>query len=365
MLFTVLNRGGAETMVMNYYRRIDRSKVQFDFVVHRSERGAYEDEIESLGGKIYRMMPLRPWTIPQYKRQIRAFFDEHPEYRIIHGQCSESGYYFYKEAHKRGIPTIIAHAHNAHVPFDLKLPFRTWMKLRMKPYVTHRFACSEEAARWLFGKKDAQKAIVQRNAIDTEAFRFNAETRTAVRAELGAGDDTLIVGHVGRFERQKNHKWVIKVFDALHNIHPDSLLLLIGSGGPYEIETRQLVNRFGLEQNVLFLGSRSDVPKLLCVMDAFLFPSNFEGLGIALIEAQCNGLPCVISDIIPEEAIMTDLAIPLSLDQVTPEQWAKAIMTQTSGKRDRSSYANRIAKAGYDVSQNVSWLQDFYLSCPR
>jgi glycosyltransferase involved in cell wall biosynthesis len=311
------------------------------------------------------MMPLRPWTIPQYERQISVFFDEHPEYRIVHGQCSESGYYFYREAHKRGIPTIIAHAHNAHVPFDLKLPFRTWMKLRMRPYITHRFACSEEAARWLFGKKDAQKAIVQRNAINTSAFRFKEETRAAVRAELGVGDNTLIVGHVGRFERQKNHQFVIKVFNALHRIRPDSLLLLIGSGGPCEAETRQLVIKLGLDRKVLFLGSRSDIPQLLCIMDVFLFPSTFEGLGMAFLEAQCNGLPCVISDIIPEEAIMTDLAIPLSLAQDSPEQWAEAIVAQASGKRNRPSYADRIAEAGYDVSQNASWLQSFYLSCPR
>ena len=131
MLFTILNRGGAESMVMNYYREIDRTKVQFDFVVHREEKGDFEDEITALGGKVYRMMSLRPHTFGKYARQIAAFFDEHPEYQIIHGQCSESGYFFYKEAAKRGIPVIIAHAHNSQVKIDAKWFFRTWMKHQM------------------------------------------------------------------------------------------------------------------------------------------------------------------------------------------------------------------------------------------
>ena len=124
MLFTIMNRGGAETMVMNYYRNVDRTKVQFDFMVHREERGAYDDEIEALGGRIYRMMPLHPFTFGKYQQQIKDFFDEHPEYKIIHGHCSELGYFVYKEANKRGVPVIIAHAHNPKAFIDSKWIFR-------------------------------------------------------------------------------------------------------------------------------------------------------------------------------------------------------------------------------------------------
>ena len=225
MLFTILNRGGAETMVMNYYRHIDRSRLQFDFVVHREERGAYEDEIEQLGGRIYRMMPLRPWTFGQYKRQIKQFFDEHPEYRIIHGHCSELGYFFYREASKRGVPVIIAHGHNSRADYDLKWPWRTWLKYRMRPYLTHRFTCGEEAAVWLFGKQGAKTAIRQRNAIDTAMFHYNETDGKQKRKELGIATDTMIVGHIGRFERQKNHPFVVKVFQQIHKQLPNSLLL--------------------------------------------------------------------------------------------------------------------------------------------
>lgn len=361
MLFTILNRGGAETMVMNYYRHIDRSKVQFDFIVHREERGAYEDEIEQLGGRIFRFMPLRPWTIPQYKRQIKRFFDKHPEYRIIHGQCSESGYYFYREATRRGTPVVIAHAHNAHVPFDAKLIFRTWLKHRMRPYITHRFTCGNEAAEWLFGKEGAKSAILQRNAIDTATFMFDEPTRTRMRKAMGISHDTLAVVHVGRFERQKNHQLVVRVFQQLHERCPNAQLFLAGSGGGGEQIVRNLVDSMQLGEAVHFLGSRSDMPQVLCTMDAFLFPSLMEGLPLSLLEAQCSGLPCVISDRVPREGCLTDLVSRLSLSADIAD-WADAIIRSATARHDRQSYAKQIAEAGYDIRQNACLLEKFYLT---
>ena len=360
MLFTILNRGGAETMVMNYYRQIDRTKVQFDFVVHREERGAYEDEIEQLGGRIYRMMPLRPWTIPQYKCQIRKFFDERPEYRIIHGQCSELGYYFYQEAAKRGVPVIIAHAHNSHADYDLKWPLRTWWKYRMRRYLTHRFTCGIEAANWLFGHESAKTAILQRNAIDTESFRFNMEIRRKTRASLGIDDNTLVVGHVGRFEHQKNHPFVLRIFQQLFRQHPNSLLLLIGSGGDKENAVKDFSTKMHLRDSVRFLGSRSDMPQLFSTMDLFLLPSLMEGLPLAIVEAQCSGLPCVVSNGVPKEACMTDLVKRLSLED-NPEQWSETIIRQSTISYNRSIYSDQIAQAGYDIRQNTQWLQNLYI----
>mgnify|MGYP002228628677 CR=1 FL=1 len=212
MLFTIMNRGGAETMVMNYYRHIDRNRVQFDFMVHRQERGAYDDEIEAMGGKIYRMIPLHPFTFNTYRKQISDFFDQHPEYRIIHGHCSESGYFVYREAAGRRVPVIIAHAHNAHALFDTKWLFRTYFKHTMRPYLTQGFTCGKEAARWLFGNELGKKAILQRNAIDTFLYRFDEAVRLEVRQELHLSKDVTVVGHVGRFNRQKNHEFLLEVF---------------------------------------------------------------------------------------------------------------------------------------------------------
>ena len=361
MLFTILNRGGAESMVMNYYRAIDRSKVQFDFVVHREEKGDYEDEITALGGRIYRMTPLRPHTLGKYAQQISTFFDEHPEYRIIHGQCSESGYYFYKEASRRGIPVIIAHAHNSHVKIDLKWFFRTWMKYKMRPYLTHYFSCGEEAAIWLFGKDLAQKAIILKNAIDTRRYRYDAQIRELKRKELGLDAHSLTLCHIGRFDKVKNHQFIIKVMAQIIKKCPNTQLLLIGDGELRQ-QTEQQTKDYGLESNVKFLGVRPDVNELLQAADALVFPSLFEGLPMTLVEAQCSGLPCVISENIPHEVDFTDLVEQLPLE-TGAEKWSEQLLQATTKHHERGTYAQRVSDAGYDIQTNAKWLENFYLQC--
>ena len=360
MLFTILNRGGAETMVMNYYRNIDRTKLQFDFIVHRQERGAYEDEIEALGGHVYRLMPLHPLTFHQYKKQVSRFFDEHPDYKIIHGQCSESGYFIYKEAARRGVPVIIAHAHNSHVPFDLKLIMRTYFKHRMRPYLSHGFSCGREAAEWLFGKKMGQKAILLNNAIDTRRYAFSDTLRQNKREELGLKESTLAVLHVGSFAKAKNHKFIIDVFHQLHSHRPDSVLLLAGAG-PMRQDIEDKVKRLGLTDSVRFLGSRDDIPELMMAADTLLFPSIFEGLPVTLIEAQATGLNCLISDRIPQEVVVTGKVQVMSLSQ-DAAQWAEKTSELALDKSERMSCLQNIINAGYDVRKNAQWLQDFYLS---
>ena len=359
MLFTILNRGGAETMVMNYYRKIDRTIVQFDFIVHRQERGAYEDEIDSLGGRIYRFMPLSPLTVNQYKKQISKFFDQHPEYKIIHGQCSESGYYIYKEASRRGVPYIIAHAHSSHVPFDLKLPIRTWLKYKMRPYITIKFACGKEAAIWLFGKWSVKNTIILRNAIDTSKYLFDKCIYESVRQKLVISQNAFVVCHVGSFVKSKNHKFIIEVFSKIVEKHPNSILLLVGSGLLQE-QIQKIVRKYGLGEKIKFLGSRGDVNDILRCSDVFLFPSIHEGLPVSLIEAQCSGLPCYISDRIPKEVAITDLIHAFSLEEA-PQVWAEKILEKKYFK-NRREYPNIVSKAGYDIKKNAEWLQNYYLS---
>lgn len=360
MLFTILNRGGAETMVMNYYRAIDRSKVQFDFVVHREEEGDYEEEIRSLGGKIYRMMPLRPHTFGKYEKQISSFFDAHPEYRIIHGQCSESGYFFYKEASRRGIPVIIAHAHNSHVKFDLKWIVRTWMKHQMRPYLTHYFACGEEAAEWLFGKQLAKNAIILKNAINTLQYKFDEQLREKKRKELRLASSTLTICHIGRFDKVKNHSFILDIFEKLLKKSPDAHLLLIGDGNLRKL-TENKAKEKGILAQVRFLGVRRDVNELLQAADVMVFPSLFEGLGIAVVEAQCTGMPCIISDIIPNEVMITELVEKVSLYE-SASTWAEKLIAATTRTFDRPAYAEKVASAGYDIKSNSRWLEDFYLN---
>ncbi len=361
MLFTNMNRGGAESMVMSYYRNIDRSKVQFDFLVHRLERGAYEDEIEQLGGRIYRLIPFHPFTFGQYKKLVSRFSDEHPEYQIIHGHCSELGYFIYKEASQRGIPHIIAHAHNAHALYDMKWPFRTWFKHRMRKYLTHEFTCGQEAAVWLFGRELAKQAVFQRNAIDTQLFIFDVESRAPIRKEFGVSEDTLLIGHVGRFERQKNHTFLIDVFENVLKYNPNSRLLLVGGTGDLEGSIRNKVQEKELTDKVIFAGTRSDVPQILSAMDVFLFPSFMEGMSLSMLEAQCAGLPCLVSNSIPKEISVTDLITYYPLER-SAEDWAKRLLEVSKGKSDRMVYSKKVAEAGYDIKKNAEWLQNYYLS---
>lgn len=359
MLFTIMNRGGAETMVMNYYRHIDRTKVQFDFMVHRDERGAYDDEIEALGGHIYRMMPLHPLTFGKYQKQIAAFFDEHPEYKIIHGHCSESGYFVYKEASKRGIPIIIAHAHNSHALLDAKWFFRTYFKHAMRKYITQVFTCGEEAAQWLVGKESASSAILQRNSIDTQVYAYSETHRQEIRKELNIPTNAIIIGHVGRFNKQKNHAFLIDIFHAFVQKHPNAHLVLVGVGELME-EIQEKVQRLQLREQVHFLGVRSDVPKLLHAMDLFLFPSFMEGLSVSMVEAQCAGLPCVVSDTIPSEVSMSDLVSFLSLKAPVSE-WVKEMEFMMNRDIERKDYPSVITQVGYDIRKNAEWLQNYYL----
>lgn len=357
-LFTIMNRGGAETMVMNYYRHIDRTKVQFDFMVHRSEKGAYDDEIVALGGKIYHMPEIRPWTSFNYRKQVSKFYCDHPEYRIIHSHMSELGYYDFIEAQKANVPVRICHAHNSPHGFDIKSPVRWYYKTMMKPYITHRFMCGEESGNWLFGKKYKDSFIRLNNAIDAQAYAFNPDIRIRIRDSLGISA-SIVVGHVGRFNYQKNHPFIIDVFSELLKKNGDAVLLLVGNdSGDDGAAIHDKVKTLGIEKQVQFLGTRTDVADVMQAMDVFLFPSFFEGLSLASIEAQASGLPLLISDRIPIECKKTDLVhvYPLSMPA---SQWADEIIKLS--KTERRNTTEEIRQSGYDIQSNAKVLQDFYL----
>lgn len=360
-LFTIMNRGGAETMVMNYYRHMDRSRVQLDFLVHREERGAYEDEIEALGGCIYRMPSVRPWTAHSYRKQIRHFLAEHPEYRILHSHMSELGLYAFQVAKQMDIPVRICHAHNRPHGIDLKSPVRWYMKTRMRPYITHRFMCGQESGEWLFGNKYADEFIQMNNAIDAAAFAYDPARRGKVRQALSLPEDVLTIGHVGRFNKQKNHPFLIDAFAALHREEPRSVLLLVGDGEDRS-RVEEQVRASGLTDAVRFLGSRADVSDLLLAMDVFAFPSFFEGLSVASVEAQAAGLPCLISDGVPIECKKTDLVHILPLGSGADAWGGELLRLAREGRENRKVTTDEIRAAGFDVVYNAQWLEDFYCS---
>lgn len=349
---TYMGRGGLETMLMNYYRHIDRTQVQFDFLTHRDFKADYDDEIELLGGKIYHLPRLIPWS-KSYKQTLRDFFNSHPEYKIVHVHQDCFSGVICQVAEECGIPVRIAHSHCTSQDKNWKYPIKLWYMRSIPKYATDLLACGHEAGTWMFGGAPFQ---ILNNAIDADAYVYNPRKRDEIRTKLGV-NDRLVIGHIGRFSPQKNHPYLIDIFAALHQQDPNATLLLVGDGsGRKAIEDK--VNSLGLQDCVIFTGVRSDVPDLLQAMDVFVFPSLYEGLPVTMIEAQAAGLPCFISDKVPAECSITDSVtmIPLSSP---PEIWADKILLAKNTQRKNNK--ERVMKAGYDIRENAKWLQNYYI----
>ena len=350
---TIMNRGGLETMLMNYYRKIDREKIQFDFMVHREERGDYDDEIEAMGGKIYRMPSIRPGNYRKYFKQLDEFFKNHLEYRVVHSHINENSGFVLRAAKKYKVPCRIAHSHLSNLKLDYKYLFRLYGRSYLNYNTTEYFACSKNAGNWLF-KNPKKEIIILNNVVDTELFLPNEKIRQKIRKELNI-EDKFVIGHIGRFNPQKNHTFLIDIFNEILKIEKESVLLLIGEGYLFD-EIKEKVKKLSLQDNVKFLGLRTDIPKLMQGMDLFLFPSLFEGLPVVLVEAQSAGLKCVTSTGVTEESDLTNTLEFYDLN-ISPKEWAEKIVNLDRKKYDNSTI---LKKKGYDSSTNINWLVDFY-----
>ena len=341
-------------MLMNYYRNIDRSKVQFDFLVHRDFEADYDREILSLGGRIHHLPVLNPFG-RTYLVKLDQFYKEHPEYKIVHSHLDCLAGIALKYAKKNHVPVRIAHAHNSNQTKNLKYPIKLFCRQNITRNATHLFACSEEAGKWMFRGADFQ---VLHNAIDSEKYVYDPSIRKKVRKELGVYDDTLVVGHVGRFMPQKNHKFILSIFSELVKMHPNSKLLLLGEGD-LEEDTKKRAAVLGIGEDVIFAGVRGDVPDILQALDVFLLPSLYEGLPMVMVEAQAAGLPCVISDKVPiecEKAKGLVTQIPLCRDA---KYWAETIYSLADIERRNTSA--EIKRGGFDIKDNALKLEHFYL----
>lgn len=350
---TYMGRGGLETMLMNYYRHIDRSKVQFDFLVHRDFEADYDQEILKLGGRIYHVSRLVPWS-RSYHSELKAFFREHPEYRIVHVHQDCLSSVALRCAKECGVPVRIAHSHNSSQDKNLKYLIKMHYMKKISDYATDLFACSESAGRWMF-REDSFRLL--NNAIETESFQYSKSVDMDVRKEFSLGN-SMIVGHVGRFHPQKNHEFLIDVFYACTKLHANMKLLLVGDGeGRSKIE--QKVKDMNLQDKVIFAGVRSDVDRLMQAMNVFVFPSLYEGLPVTMIEAQASGLPCIISNQVSNECIVTKgLVFSMPLEE-SPSRWAERIVQESC--RERENHMEEIREAGFDISTEVKKLETFYL----
>ena len=350
---TYMGRGGLETMLMNYYRHIDRSKVQFDFLVHREFEADYDEEIKSLGGRIYHVSRLVPWS-RRYKAELRRFFRTHPEYKIVHVHQDCLSSVALQCAKECGIPVRIAHSHNSNQDKNIKYLFKRYYMRKIPETATELFACGKAAGDWMFGGKPYR---LLPNAIAAEKYIYEEEKAKKIKKELDL-EKNIVIGHIGRFNPQKNHKFLIDIFEKCFEKNQKVRLMLIGDGeGRKEIENK--VKERGLQDNVIFMGVRRDVPELLQAMDVFVFPSLYEGLPVTMIEEQAAGVPAVISNRVSEECIITKDLVKVEELEETPEQWAGEILKQVKiSKRDRSE---EIKKAKYDVETTAKWLEEYYL----
>jgi glycosyltransferase involved in cell wall biosynthesis len=357
-VFAEMNRGGAETMIMNLYRNIDRSMIQFDFIVHTEDECAYDDEIYKLGGKIFRVPAYKGTNHLTYLKNWEDFFGKHPEYKIIHGHVRSTAAIYLKVAQKSGLTTI-AHSHNTSSGNGFSAIVKNLLQYPIRYVADYLFACSESAGEWLFGNQVSKKRnfYILNNAIDTKKFIFNKDIRDKKRKEFQL-EGKFVIGHVGRFHPQKNHDFLVDIFKAVHDKDENAILLLVGEGG-LQTAIQEKVYRLGLDSNVIFTGVRSDIPELFQAMDMFVFPSLFEGLGIVLIEAQASGLPCIVTDTIPKEALVTGNVKEVSLIE-SPDNWREAILQQIDSFERTSTY-EKIKGSGYDIEESHRWLQEFYL----
>ncbi|MDD7792771.1 glycosyltransferase family 1 protein [Clostridium sp. 'White wine YQ'] len=357
-----LNRGGAETMVMNLYRNIDRSKVQFDFIVHTENKCDYDDEIKSLGGKIYSIPRYKGKNHIQYKKVWNSFFEEHPEYKIIHGHVRSTASIYLKIAKRNNLKTI-AHSHNTSSGKGLSAFVKNILQYPIRYTADYLFTCSLTAGEWLYGKKACKqkKFHIIKNAINSKQYIFNQEIRDKVRKEFNI-ENSFVIGHIGRFHLQKNHNYLIEIFKEVHEKEPKAVLMLIGEG-ELQQKIEKKVNDLGLDNSVIFTGVRSDIPELLQAMDIFVFPSLYEGLGIVVIEAQASGLQCVVSDTVPRETNIANTIEYVSLKD-SYRYWGETILKYFDNCK-RKNTRDQIMNSGYDIKQTSEWLQNFYIRAWR
>ena len=354
----IMDPGGIETQLMRIYRAIDKSKVQFDFLVHRTQKAAYDDEIREMGGHIYYAEPFNPFHHHKYIKSMRDFFHEHPEYKIMIAHA-EMALCPLREAAKAGIPVRICYSHNGRFAFNLKRFFMDYEKLHIKKYCTEMFAVSELAARYTFGDKtvDEGKVRLIKNGIMVDDFVFNEEIRDKKRKELGLGDK-FIVGHVGRFMQQKSHMFLLDTFAEFHKLKPDAHLILIGEGR-LEDDINKKIESLKIKEFVTILGRRSDVNQLMQAMDVMLFPSLWEGFPNVAIESQASALPVYMSENITTEANFSQYSNRLSLD-LGPKEWAEKMYRDSLNPIERIDMSNTMREKGYDVIATAKWYEEYY-----
>lgn len=346
-----MHRAGQETFLMNLYRNIDRDKVQFDFAVGTKEPQDYDEEIRRLGGQVHYVEPMSHGLFRHYRSLKELMIRE--KYDVIHRHTANAYVFIDLLAAKNcDIRKRFIHSHSDDAAHGL---LNRICRAGVNALSTQRFACSQSAGRWLYGNKKDFKVI--QNGIDMEDFFFDPKVRAKVRQSYDLKDEEIVIGHVGRFVEQKNHKFLIEVFREALSMNPACKLMLVGDG---ELKThiQQWAKKLGVFENIRFLGSMDNVGDLMMAMDIFVFPSINEGLGIVGIEAQASGLHCVFSDAIPSEGVLLkDRVDVLSLTR-SPKEWATHILNCSRLNRNIDHHA--IIESGYSIKRVAERFESEY-----
>jgi len=349
--------GGVESVIMNYYRNIDKNKIQFDFICDEDSTNIPYEEIEKLGGRVILCPPYQ--KLFKYIKFLKKLFKEN-NYKIVHSNINVLSVFPLFAAKKAKVPVRIAHSHSTSNKKEWK---KNIVKNILRPfsrkYATDYFACSELAARYLFGNRifNSGRVTVINNAIDLDSFKYSKRIRNSKRKELNINDSTLVVGHIGRFVAQKNHDFLVDIFNDIHKKNKDSVLLLIGHG-PKMDEIKDKIKSLKLTKYVKFLGQRTDVKDLYQAMDVFLFPSLYEGLGMVMVEAQISGLPCVTSTEVPELASVSNKTDFINLSEDV-SVWSKSVLNMFKLERTKTEYHNLEM---FSIKDQVKELENIYLN---
>lgn len=351
--------GGVEAVVMNYYRHIDRTKIQFDFLCDEDSTDIPYEEIEKLGGKVILIPPYQ--KVFKYQSVLKNVLKS-GHYNIVHSHINTLSVFPLLAAKRAGVPIRIAHSHSTTNKKEKK---KNLMKLILRPFskvfATHYMCCSELAGCWLFGNKTYDKGQVYllNNAIDLDKFKYDENIRNKKRKELNIDNKTLVIGHIGRFVEQKNHRFLIDIFDELHKEVNNSILLLAGQG-PLLKEIQAKVKKLNLEASVKFLGQRNDASELYQAFDVFLLPSLYEGLPVVGVEAQASGLLCELSDDMTKETKVLSTTRFIGLDKDAKE-WAKTIINDFN-QFERKETKDEITRNGFNITKQANNLEVYYLS---
>ena len=345
---------GVLQVVLNWHRRLDRSKVQFDYLFLLPTQNSCQAEIEALGGRV-KQLPDAGQNPFRFLKETTAFFRQH-RYRTIHSHITHLNLLFYPLAKLFGTKNIIQHAHGTqYSDRRLRALRNRFMLGAVRPLITHKLACSAAAGNFYFG----QNFTLINNGICLEKFAYNPQLRADKRKELCVEKD-FVIGHIGRFNEQKNHDFLLDVFAEAVKQKPQSALLLVGSG-PLEEKIKAKAQKMGLDQKVKFLGARRDAAELLQAFDVFCMPSLYEGLPLAAVEAQAAGLPCVLASGITDESVLLPVSCRLSLD-TSAEAWARRLLSFSSAQRQ--SGVEILKQKGFDIADTAWQMQKFYESLP-